>query len=339
MPASIGVAILSLDHWYNAFPTIAAIQRSDAAQLVVIADPDLDRAQEVAARYGTRAVAGVDAALQMAGVDAVASFASADRNAEVAIAALTAGKPVLAIKPIARELAAADQVVEAVRWSGLPFIAGEGSFRLSGGLRTLRQWLQEGRFGRPVAARALFHAELPQRWPGANEPGWFADPARVAGGAWIDHAIYSIDTLRWLFDSEVEEVSGCTATLKHHGLPLEDYGVATLRFTNGAVATVEDSWLGAPGLMTRTTELRGTDGGFLVDHLRNRLEVGGRFEPLGGWQRGVLPAGGGQSVVDHFVACIRGEQTPISTVEDARANLAVCLAFYAAAREGTRTRP
>lgn len=338
MPAPVGFAILGLDHWYNAFPTIDAIVRGDGSRLAVIADPDLARAQEVAGRYGVPALGDLNAALHVDGVDAVASFASADRHAELALAVLAAGKPLLAIKPMARDLAAADRIVAAVRRTGLPYFAGEGAFRLTGYFRTLHGWMDEGRFGRPASARAVFHAELPRQWPGATTPGWFADPARVPGGAWIDHAIYSIDTLRWLFGSEVEDVSGMTARIKWPDLQVEDYGVATLRFASGCIGVVEDSWLGAPGLTTRSTALRGTKGGFRVDHLRGRLDVSGRFEPLRGWQRGALPSGGA-TLVEHFVACVRGEETPAATAEDGRANLAVCLAFYEAARSGCLARP
>jgi predicted dehydrogenase len=40
------------------------------------------------------------------------------------------------------------------------------------------------------------------------------------------------------------------------------------------------------------------------------------------------------TAVDHLAACIRDEIAPLATVEDGRANLAACLAFYEAAREG-----
>jgi len=43
--------------------------------------------------------------------------------------------------------------------------------------------------------------------------------------------------------------------------------------------------------------------------------------------------------LDHFLACIRGEQRPIATVEDAWRNLAACRAFYDAVTSGHAVAP
>ena len=39
--------------------------------------------------------------------------------------------------------------------------------------------------------------------------------------------------------------------------------------------------------------------------------------------------------MEHFASVVRGDKPDLVTVQDARANLAACLAFYEAARTGT----
>jgi predicted dehydrogenase len=58
---------------------------------------------------------------------------------------------------------------------------------------------------------------------------------------------------------------------------------------------------------------------------------------LGGWIQ-MPPPPARTSFIQHAIRVLRGEEQPISTVEDARTNLAVCLAIYAAARTGREVR-
>ena len=60
------------------------------------------------------------------------------------------------------------------------------------------------------------------------------------GGGWLDHAIYYIDMLRWLFDSEVVRVSGEISNLKHPTEALEDFGVGNLVFDGSIRTQLED---------------------------------------------------------------------------------------------------
>ena len=75
-----------------------------------------------------------------------------------------------------------------------------------------------------------------------HSPGWFADPAHVPGGAFIDEGIYWIDCFRWLTGSEVVEVDARMANLVHKDLAVEDWGLAMFTFANGVRATLEAAW-------------------------------------------------------------------------------------------------
>jgi predicted dehydrogenase len=179
-------------------------------------------------------------------------------------------------------------------------------------------------------------------WPGRrNDRTWWRDPTKVPGGGWIDHAIYQIDGLRWLLDDEVARVSGVARTLAHPELPkeLEDFGVALLEFRKGLVATVEVTWTGTPGSGMNVTQIVGTDGQIAADPtLSGKLGVSGpKFEsPAGsGWTLfnppGRRSAGG---LAEHLLDCLATGAHPVATIDDSRATLAACLAFYEAAGSG-----
>ena len=272
------------------------------------------------------------------GIDAVASFVSVDRNPDVCLAAAAAGKHLLSIKPMARTLEEAREVVAKVRRAGVTFLPAESWHRRGALSRALKQWLEEGRFGQFLHASFSLWAGLPQRWPGNPDPGWFANPSRTAGGGWVDHAIFQIDLMRFLLREEVAEVGGHVANLSHPGLPVEDWGSATVTFVGGCTVTLEDTWTAPPGGSWQSATLVGSEGAVQLDGIRRRTLVRGKFPPFSGWVESDPPVGEGEPL-SAWISLIRGEADPIANVDDAWHNLSACLAFYDAAASGSRRAP
>jgi len=331
----VRVAVVGLDHWYGALPFIQAVAAHDGAVLVGIADDDTSRAQPVAQRAGVeRLTTEPRELIEDDGIDVIASFSSVDRNPTICIAAARSGKHVLSIKPLARTLPEATEVLQAVRETGVTFLPAESRGRLSAHASTLKQWISEGRLGQIRTAGFSLWAGLPQGWEGDANPGWFTDPARTPGGSWIDHSIYHIDLLRWLLQDEIVQISGWAGNLKYPELAVEDYGTATAVFGGGVVATIEDTWLGLPGAFRNQMNLVGDEGAVALDSLSGRLSVTGSFPPFNGWVH-MAPLSAHSTGLDHLLASIRGERAPIATAEDAWSNLAACQAYYTAVDAGT----
>lgn len=338
--STVRIGVVGLDHWYTALTLIERIAAHPGAELAGVADDDAAHADQAARRAGRPELATTDVRrlLEDESVDVIASFISTDRNPAVCVAAAEHGKHLLSIKPLAMTLEDADRIAAAVHENGVHFLPAESRGRLSAQSQTLKRWVDEGRFGRLLTASFSLWAGLPQRWPGDSDPGWFADPSRTPGGAWIDHSIYSLDHLRWLLGEEVASIGGTVATLTHPGLPVEDYGIATVTFEGGAVATIEDTWH-RPGAAFRTaTTLVGTEGALAQDSIGGWRALAGVFPAFDGWVQ-VRPDAGQSDGLDHLVALCHGEAEPIATVEDAKRNLAACLAFYEAASTGATRSP
>jgi predicted dehydrogenase len=338
--SKLRIGIVGLDHWYTANSLATRIAANEQCELAGVADDDASHAREVAATAGVPEVATSDARrlIEDDSIDVIASFISSDRNPAVCISAAEQGKHLLSIKPLATTLDDADRIVEAVHQHGVKFLPSESRGRLSPHNQKLKTWFTEGRFGTLITASFSLWSTLPMRWPGDQNPGWFADPARCPGGAWIDHSIYSLDLVRWLTGEEVASIGGVVANLKFKDIPVEDYGIANAVFEGGAVATIEDTWH-RPGNGFRTAvSMVGTDGALLQDSTTGKLSLSGSFPPFDGWVQ-VTPEAAHADGLDHLVSIVRDEAEPIATVEDAWHNLAVCLAFYDAARRGTAVRP
>jgi len=326
-----GVALLGLDHWYAAFDLVRQAAESQHVRLVAVAHDDAAKAEQVAQRYGAE-VATTDyrAALDRPDVRIVVALYSADRHAAIAREAAALGKHIVGVKPMALTLEAADTIVAAVQAAHVHYFSLDCLGRLNAETRRVRQWVDDGRIGRLLRFTHTLNGSLPQAWPDSDDTGWWTDPACVPGGAWIDHAIYAVDTARWLFGDEPAAVSGYVANLRHTDLALEDYGMATFSFAGG-VASVEDTWTADRGYGFSRSELIGTHGAICLDAgVSGKVALRGDFG-YDGWVS-LEPARGGGGVLDHVAAVVRGEVAPVATVVDGRANLAACLAFYEAAQ-------
>ena len=111
----VGVGHLGKHH-ARIFSTLAG------ASLVAVVDKLPARAAEIAAAYGTRALA--DSGALLGEVDAVSVAVPTELHREVVVPFLERGVAVLVEKPMARSLAEADEMIAAARASGATLAVG-----------------------------------------------------------------------------------------------------------------------------------------------------------------------------------------------------------------------
>jgi predicted dehydrogenase len=323
----IRIGAIGLDHWYAAIPFVEQAAARPDYELVRVVDAQPGRAERVL-RGVQQGSAGTDPA-EVTGddsIDVVACFTSVDRSAEIAVAAARAGKHIISVKPMALSLAEADRVVETVEASGVTFVPSESRHR-SPLARELGAIVHGGRIGDLRSGTFAMNSSLPQSWPDAADAGWWIDPARTPGGGWVDHAVYQVDRMRWLFGSPVASVSGVVANVVHRDIEVEDYGHAIFTLESGAVVTIEDTWIAPESGFRNSVHLIGSRGEIVCD------TVTGSFSVLDadGWTRTELPADTFDTL-DTMAAALREGIRPISGVQEARQTLADCLRFYSAAQ-------
>jgi predicted dehydrogenase len=205
----------------------------DLARVVAIADIDADRANALAKQYEIeRVYTDFDALLADPGVNAVSICTPPFLHVEQSVAALRAGKHVLAEKPHAPTLAGLDAIAAAERESGAVF-AGVFQYRVGQGARQVKALIDAGRFG---ALRFGLSETLWQRDEKYYSVWWRGTWEQESGGVTMGHGIHSIDMLMWLFGEPASLIADA-ATVK---LPIavEDTSAATIRFRNGAIGQI-----------------------------------------------------------------------------------------------------
>jgi predicted dehydrogenase len=332
------VGILGLGHWYSCYGLARALVGYPRAELVAVASPEAARREEFARTFGIAAYPSDAALLEQADVHVVhVAPPVADIPASTLLAA-EAGKHVILGKPMAMTPVQADEMVAAVESAGVACVAFQGRARLQEA--ALKARLDQGLVGKIVVMHATVRSSIAEDWYRSGRPGWFADPAKAPGGAFIDEGIYAVDELRWLAGSEVVQVEAKMANLVHGNIAVEDWGFATFTFADGLVATLEASWtVDAPGKTSPSPKQNGTARLEIVGTRGEVVREGPRRPGLA-----VLAAGAsgwvfeapvrepyGPAVpqpLDHLIDCLESGREPVASIQEARRSLLVALSAY-----------
>jgi predicted dehydrogenase len=243
--------------------------------------------------------------------------------------ALAHGKSVICEKPLGMRAAEVEQMLAAAKAAGLCLGVAQ-NFRYNTSLEVMRDWIAEGRIGRPVLAHAQFcyAAETSPR-------KWIYDPSLACGGPIGDVGIHCIDALRFVLDSRVAAVK-TLARVDELSAPLEAYAAIGLDFTGSAVGTVTVSTRGA---YRSQMEVTGEAGAIVSE---NALAVDTDVDVLL-WHDGkiserktVSNADGYTLMLDSFADWVQAAGTYRATAADGLHNQQVLDAAYASWHTGQR---
>ncbi len=211
---------------------------SDRVQVVAAMDSDAARVKEFCAEHDVPAAyTDLDRLLERERPDLVHICTPPHVHAAQAVACLNAGAWVLCEKPPCLSLAEYDTVVAAEGDRG-PYAAYVFQHRFGSGARHLRTLVREGELGRPLVALCLTtwyrdHAYFAVPWRGRWET--------EGGGPAMGHGIHQFDLmLSCLGDwAEIRAMAGRL----DRDVEADDVSMATVRFENGAMASVVNSLL------------------------------------------------------------------------------------------------
>src|SRR5262249_18889619 len=162
---------------------------------------------------------------------------------EIAKAFAEAGFNVMCDKPLTFDLAQAEELARVVQKSGVVFAVTHNytGYPL---VRQARDMVKSGELGEVNAVRAFYI----QGWlrtrlekEGQKQAGWRTDPKRSgAAGCFGDIATHAYNLGRFVTGLIPDRIA-CRLKTLERGRELDDYGVAAVRYTNGALGTVSAS--------------------------------------------------------------------------------------------------
>jgi len=180
--------------------------------------------------------------------DAVAIGSCYGERGKMVLAALRAGRHVIADKPLCTSLAELDEIEACVRAGGCR-VGIMFDLRDRANFRTLRDVVRSGRIG--AVQTVSFHAQHSLLY--GTRPQWYFTPG-LHGGTINDIAVHAMDLIPWLTGVEIErpEFSRTWNAKASEAPGFKDCGLLALKLSNGGGVIGDVSYLAPDGCGYRT---------------------------------------------------------------------------------------
>ncbi len=295
--------------------------RNNRIAPVALVDAVPASAEAAAQEYGGQPYGDYREMFAQANLDAISVCTPPNVHREISVAALEAGIAVLCEKPMTTTLEDAEAIEQAAESTGRLFMPGH-CHRFQPHVERVRQLIDAGELGLP----RMFRFRIGFSFPKAQN-SWFSDPDIAGGGILIDTHVHTVDVFRYLI-GEVEQVTALTSTVDTPlgpALRVEDSAIMTVRSTEGALGVMEASWRTQPSEVQLT--VYGTAARATVDYRSMQLRVQGDEDS----EPRVVEVEEGNRFdreVAHFLACVRGEQSPRLTARDGVTAIRILMEAY-----------
>jgi len=245
-------------------------------EIAAIADVDLSRAEDAAARFGARAFSDVDAMLAEVTLDALYICVPPFAHGAPERAAIAAGLPFFVEKPVSLDITTAEEIARDVAAAGLVTAVGY-HWRYLDTVDEVRGLLAHNP-ARLISGYWLDSTPPPQWW-------WHADQS---GGQMVEQTTHLLDLARYLVGdvTRVYGLAGHTERAEFPGLDVPTVSTASLQFASGAVANFASTcllgWNHRVGLHLFGDRLAVelTDHDLMVDVGRGRPVRGAEGDPV-----------------------------------------------------------
>lgn len=207
---------------------------SKRGQLVAVCDVVEDKAQQLATTYGAKAYTSyADMLAHEPSIDVIAVCSPNGLHAQHAIDGLKAGFHVLCEKPMGLSVKECGEMMQTAERSNKRLFAIKQN-RYNPPVAAVKEIIEDGKLGNVLSVQLScfwnrntdYYANS---WKGTKD---------LDGGTLFTQFSHFIDLLYWLI-GDVEEVAAYMGNFAHEGIiEFEDTGVVILKFTNGAIGTV-----------------------------------------------------------------------------------------------------
>jgi predicted dehydrogenase len=258
----------------------------------MVADVTEEAAAEAAKRLGFELyTADWREVVEHPDIDVIDIVTPNNSHAEIAIAAAKAGKHIICEKPLARDAAEAKAMLDAVEAAGVKHMVAF-NYRRTPAVALAKKYIEEGAIGEILNFRGTYL----QDWSAdPNSPlSWRFQKAVAGSGALGDIGTHVIDYARYLV-GEIDEVMAETKTwirerpvqtsgvdklgtvkgsanAEKKPVDVDDEFISLLRFSNGAVGSIEATRNGWGRNNFLTFEIHGTLGSLYFNY-ENRDEL------------------------------------------------------------------
>ncbi len=321
----------------NHFNAIAC--HADRCELVGVCDVDSDAMARAAASTGARPFRTLTDMLAKSNVDAVVIATPSGLHPSQAVEIAHAGRHVITEKPMATRWEDGKRMVAACDEAGVRMFVVKQN-RRNATLQLLKSAVDKKRFGRIYMVNLNVFWTRPDdyyrsaKWRGT----WEFD-----GGAFMNQASHYVDLIDWII-GPVESLQAYTATLARD-IEVEDTGVISLRWRNGALGSMNVTMLTYPRNLEGSITILGEKGTVKIGGVAvNEVQQWEFSEPHdddllvrdASYQTTSVYGFGHPLYYDNVLQVLRGVAEPETDGREGLKSLEVLIAAYMSARDGKR---
>jgi predicted dehydrogenase len=306
---------------------------------IVFFDRNADRAIELANEFGGRVVQSVEELYADPAIEVISDCSTNEYHHIYSTNALLSGKHVLCEKPISLTIEHANEIVAAQKKTGKKLMIDHNQ-RFNRAHQKAKEIISNGELGKVITFKTTFGHSGPEQW-GTNKSNstWFFKKERSGLGVAGDLGIHKVDLIHYILEDEIEQVSafqGALDKVDEYGEPIEvcDNIVCSLKTKKGRIGTASFSWT-YYGEEDNSTTIYCEKG--IVKIYQNesyQLEVIRENGEKIHYQLESIQTNSKQTnsfVIDAFIECVRLDQAPLVSGDDALSSLKVILGILEAA--------
>lgn len=213
---------------------IANVAAHDKAVLEYVCDVDLERARQLAERYGAKAITDPLVALNDKSVDAVIIASATNTHVDLIVESAKAGKAVLCEKPIDLDIARVDYCAQQIKDCDVPIMIGFQR-RFDATHMAVKKAVAAGEVGQVEVITII------SRDPSPPPVSYI----KVSGGQFHDQMIHDFDMALWLANAKGPlEICAMGSNLVDPSIGEAgdtDTAQVLIRFANGAFCRIDCS--------------------------------------------------------------------------------------------------
>jgi UDP-N-acetyl-2-amino-2-deoxyglucuronate dehydrogenase len=321
----------------NHFGAIA--QHADRCELVGVCDINSEALSAAALATGARPYRNLADMLARSDADAYIIATPSGLHPEQAIQIAAAGRHVITEKPMATRWEDGKRMVAACDAAGVRMFVVKQN-RRNATLQLLKSAVDKKRFGR------IYMVNLNVFW---TRPDAYYNSAKwrgtweYDGGAFMNQASHYVDLIDWIV-GPVESLQAYTATLARD-IEVEDTGVISLRWRNGALGSMNVTMLTYPRNLEGSITILGESGsvrigGVAVNEVQQWEFATPHEDDLlvreASYATTSVYGFGHPLYYDNVIKVLRGEAEPETDGREGLKSLEILVAAYMSARDGKR---
>lgn len=319
MADKVGVAVVGVG-FVGGQAHVPSFKKAEGSELIALCAKTEKRVKPLAEKYEVKYYLDYDELLKDPKLDAVVLSVPTPLHYESAKKAIEKGKHVLCEMPIAPTIQQTRELQKYAQKAGV-ILMPVLNFRFAPIYLETKELIKNGTIGKPIALHFREFIPAPsiaEQWPA----GSWAWNIEISGG-YPDFtlSVWSIDMIRWMFNSEITEVEWMSSYPK-----IEKYGgilgyntMGLIKLTNGMAGSLHYSASVTPSAAISRLEVYGDNTNVIHAIGFDKIAIYGQDKEPKEKTLDVKGAKvwGHRQLDEHFIECIRSNKQPQVTVEDA----------------------